>query len=423
MTKKNILVFPCGSEIGLDINHCLKFNKFFEIIGLSSVEDHGKYVYEKYIEGAPDIDNPEIIYFLKKIVKDLKIDAIYPTMDKVIATLKLNEKEIGCKVIASSQETSEICLSKETTYRILKGKIPLPRVYNEASEDIKFPVFLKPKIGYGSRGTKIINNIEELKSEKDLSDKLLLEYLPGAEFTVDCFTDRYGKLRFSKARKRNRIKGGISVNTSYVENDNIFSDIAGSINDNLKLNGAWFFQVKEDSDGTLKLLEVADRFGGSSILSRALGINLPLLTLFNAFDYDIEIIPNNIDAILDRAMSNKYKLNINFETIYVDFDDCLLIENERVNSLLIAFLYECFNQKKKLILLTKHSKDINSSLKRYRLSDLFDKIIHIREDEEKTDFIKEKDAIFIDDSFSERNNVTKSLNIPVFGPEDIDLLL
>ena len=45
---KKVLVFPCGSEIGLEIERALKFNKDYELIGGSSVNDHGMFEYEKY---------------------------------------------------------------------------------------------------------------------------------------------------------------------------------------------------------------------------------------------------------------------------------------------------------------------------------------------------------------------------------------
>ena len=47
---KKVLVFPCGSEIGLEIYRSLKYNKDFELIGGASVNDHGEFIYENYIE-------------------------------------------------------------------------------------------------------------------------------------------------------------------------------------------------------------------------------------------------------------------------------------------------------------------------------------------------------------------------------------
>ena len=40
-----------------------------------------------------------------------------------------------------------------------------------------------------------------------------------------------------------------------------FYHMAEIINQQLDLNGAWFFQVKERGDGTLVLMEIASRLG------------------------------------------------------------------------------------------------------------------------------------------------------------------
>jgi hypothetical protein len=37
--KKNVLVFPCGSEIGLEIHKSLSYSTHFTLVGGSSVDD------------------------------------------------------------------------------------------------------------------------------------------------------------------------------------------------------------------------------------------------------------------------------------------------------------------------------------------------------------------------------------------------
>jgi hypothetical protein len=51
MSKKKILVFPCGSEIGLEIYRAMRYSTHFTLAGASSVDDHGKFVYEEYYGG------------------------------------------------------------------------------------------------------------------------------------------------------------------------------------------------------------------------------------------------------------------------------------------------------------------------------------------------------------------------------------
>jgi hypothetical protein len=423
--KKNILVFPCGSEIGLDIYSSVCYSTYFHLIGGSSVDDHGKFVYEDYIPDIPFANSPEFIPSLARIVKERSIDAIYPAMDLVITILKEHESELGCRVIASPVETTEICLSKDLTYKKLDGSIRIPKVYNSNEIPVdEFPVFAKPKIGYGAKGTKKLNNQEEVDNfiigKKDI---LIVEYLPGEEFTVDCFTDKDGNLLYSAARKRNRIKDGISVNTFFVEEQQEFNLIAEIINSKIKFRGAWFYQVKRDRNGQLCLLEIASRLGGSSLLSRAVGVNFALLSLFDAFNYKVGVFKNDYKVELDRALENKYKTDLQFDSVYCDYDDCLILNKKNVNVQLVGFLYKCINEGKKIVLLSKHDGDLNQELKVFRLDHLFDEVLHIDQQANKADYIDSIRAIFIDDSNAERLNIKTRLNIPVFSPDMIDVLI
>jgi hypothetical protein len=419
MPKKNILVFPCGSEIGLEIYRSLEFSAHFNLIGASSVDDHGKFVFENYIGDLPFYNSTNFIDEIYRIVKDYNIDAIYPAMDSVIALLKKNEEKFGCKVISSCTETTEICLSKTQTYNILNNHIIVPKIYNKPEDISTYPVFLKPDIGYGSRGVLKADTKQEVIDHKNkYPQTIILEYLPGKEYTVDCFTDRQEKLLFVGPRERSRISNGISVNTKTMKNEDRFSQIAKAINDAFSLDGAWFFQVKENEDGKLVLLEVASRMGGSSSTYRAKGINFALLSLFNAFNMPVFILENDFDVELDRALDNVYKFNIEFNHVYVDLDDTLIVDG-KVNYKLVGTLYRFINQGKKIYLITKHKYDLQQTLLKNRLTGLFDNIIHLKQDENKSKFINHKNAIFIDDSFAERREVHKNAKIPVFGVDKI----
>ena len=422
--KRNVLVFPCGSEIGLDIYSSVRYSTYFHLIGASSIDDHGRFVYEDYIPGVPFVTEESFIPALAKIVEERKVDAIYPAMDLVMTVLKEHEAELGCRVISSSLETNRICLSKEKTYRQLQGVVTTPQVYGpDRIPEEAFPVFAKPVIGYGAKGTKLLGSQEEVDAfVKGKEDLLILEYLPGEEFTVDCFTDRKGRLLYSAARKRNRIRDGISVNTFFVEDQSEFEAIARAINEAVDFRGAWFYQVKRNKDGKLCLLEIASRLGGSSLLSRAVGVNFALLSLFDAFDYDVTVCKNDYRVELDRALENRYLTDLEFDSVYCDYDDCLILDKKTVNVDLVRFLYRCVNEGKRIYLLSKHEGDLEKELKEFRLDSLFDEVMHIDRNADKVDFIRSSRAIFIDDSHAERNHIQEALHLPVFSPDMIDVL-
>ena len=141
----NLAVFPCGSEVALEIHRSLNNNIHCNIIGLNSLDDHGKFVFEQYIGELPFVTDPDFIPCLKKVIADNQIDAIYPAMDRVIALLKENEAFLNCKVIASPVETTQISLSKSKTYQVLESAIPTPIVYKSDDEVENFPVFFKTR--------------------------------------------------------------------------------------------------------------------------------------------------------------------------------------------------------------------------------------------------------------------------------------
>lgn len=421
MNRINVLVFPCGSEIGLEIYRSLNFSMNINLIGASSVSDHGKFTYKNYIDGVPFISDENFEEEILKIVKKYKIDCIYPTMDSVITKLKSNENKIGCKVISSELKTTEICLSKTKTYTLLNETIKVPQVYSVEKLPSEYPLFLKPDIGYGSRNTFIVSNYEELITIiSKHNDLIVCEYLPGDEYTVDCFTDNNQNLIFIGARKRNRLSNGISVNTRPVELTEEIKNIAIKINLNLKFKGAWFFQLKKNKDGEMVLLEIASRIGGSSGLHRVKGINFTLLTIFVFFNIPVSIIENDYKIELDRALSNKYKLEIHFQHVYVDLDDTLIIF-DKINHKLIGVLYDFINQNKVIHLITKHSGNLVETLKLFKIENIFDEIIHLKKEDNKWEFIKFEDSIFIDDSFSERQSVFFKRKIPVFSVDMIEV--
>lgn len=424
MNKRNILIFPCGSEIGLELHRSLRYSAHFNIIGASSVYDHGIYTFDQHIDLLPFFDRPEFIERLKEVVVRYRIDAIYPTMDGVIACLKRQESYLGCLVISSPLETATICTSKSAMYKRLNNVVKTPLIYKSIDQVRQYPVFLKPDVGYGSRGVRLAVDIEQASMHlREYPESLIMEYLPGEEYTVDNFTDRHGKLRFVGPRVRGRIMNGISVNTVPIVGDHKeFVEIAEKINQKLSFRGAWFFQVKRDLLGRLTLLEVAARLGGSSAVYRNQGVNFALLTVFDAFGYDVEVMPNEYGVELDRALSNNYRLDIVFDTVYIDFDDCMIIDG-KVNLQMLSLVYKAINEKKKVVLLTKHEGDIKKSLQNFRMGTLFDEVISLPKGADKSKYITSKKAIFIDDSFSERKQVKSSLGIPVFSPDMVESLL
>ncbi|MBF0336646.1 MAG: ATP-grasp domain-containing protein [Nitrospirae bacterium] len=419
---KNVLVFPCGSELGLEVNRALADSRHFTLFGASSVDDHGRYVYKNYIAGLSFIDSADFIGELNKVVEQYGIDFIIPAHDGAVLKMAENQDKIKAVVITSCRQTCRVCRSKGKTYEVFEKLIPTPRVYTVA-EEMTFPVFLKPDTGQGTKGTHKATTKEAvdfyLRQDPTL---LVLEYLPGKEYTVDCFTDRNGILRFAAGRQRTRIYNGISVNSRQVQ-DARFQEIAAIINETLSFQGAWFYQVKERTNGELVLMEIAPRIAGTMALFRVDGVNFVQLSLFDRMGLEATILCNRLDMEIDRALFARFSPGIDYSCVYVDFDDTIIVNNS-VNTNIMKFLYQSRNMGKKIVVISKHKHDVKETLRKFAISELlFDEIILLNESEHKSDYITEMNSVFIDDSFAERKAVHDKLHIPVFALDAVEALL
>lgn len=424
METKKVLIFPAGTEIAFEIVNALKYSKFVELYGGTSVDDHSEFVFKRLIHGFPYVDDEGFLDYLNSVIDTYEIDSVYPAHDSVSVFFSEHASEIHAQPIITDKETTNLCRSKKRTYDFFEGESFVPCIYNGTGEVIGYPVFVKPSVGQGSVGARIIetemNLVKALEEEPSL---VVCEYLPGMEYTVDCFTDRNGNLLVCKIRDRQRIRTGISVRSHECEPDARIQGIANCINSKLRFKGAWFFQVKCNSDGDYKLLEVSPRIPGTMGTSRNLGINFPMLTLFVFWGYDVSIIDNGYDILVDRALYSAYKIGIEYEHVYLDFDDTITYNN-LANPEVMKFIYQVKNSGKKIHLLSKHRGDIYLDLARCCVSEnLFDDITVIASDEEKADFITHENSIFIDDSFAERKKVHEIRGIPVFDVDMIESLI
>lgn len=420
---KNILVFPAGTEIALEIHDALKYSKFVKLFGATSVDCHADFVFKECEGDVPFVDDPGLIDALNDIIDRHAIDYVYPAHDSALLRLTQEQARLHAPVVTSALETVEITRSKNKTYEYLAGADYLPASYPDADSVPAYPVFIKPSVGQGAVGARRIDSRAALDAAlADGTEYAICEYLPGEEFTVDCFTDRHGTLRFVSPRTRARIRAGISVRSRAFAPDAGIMRVAEDINRRFDFNGAWFFQLKKNAQGEYRLMEIAPRIAGTMCVARNLGVNMPLLTLYNHWGYDVGIINNANAELIDRAFINRFKTDIEYERVYVDFDDTVILRG-KVNSALMMYLYQARNAGKKLVLLTKHANDLAESLEAHAISPaLFDEIIHLDKSADKAAHIKPR-SILIDDSFAERKRVHDECGIPVFDLDMVESLL
>jgi len=422
--KFGVLVFPAGEINAVEIHDALSACVNIRLYGASSVDRHGKFVFEHYISNVPKITEPDFIPVLNQIIARNQIDVVIPTHDDVALFFAENRKDIHATALTSDLRTALICRDKKKTYELFAEQPFCPRMSGRWEG---FPLFLKPRRGQGGVGAKRIRGVADIPANIDMGEFVLCEYLPGEELTVDCFTDKDGMLRAVLPRSRQRIFGGVSVRAQRKELTPEILNIASAINEELNFLGLWYFQIKQDRKGKFKLLEISTRCAGTMCLSRATGINLPLLSVYTAMGLETEVVENDYQITVDRTLISRYQTDLDYQCVYIDLDDTIIVHG-KICLPVLRFLYQCVNQQKKIILLTRHREthtdDALNTLRQYRIApELFDEIIEIPSDIKKHSMICPEKAIFIDNSFAERKSVRKNLGIPVFDVSEIEVLL
>ena len=171
-------------------------------------------------------------------------------------------------------------------------------------------------------------------------------------------------------------------------------------------------------------MEASVKVAGNSNTFRGIGANLPLLMVYDYLDYDVEVYTNNYSIEVDRALFSRYIVDLEYDTIYIDFDDTIT-KDGKVNPAVMQFLYHQKSKNRAIKLITKHQYDLSETLENLAIHrGIFDKIIHIDMDDEKYLYIKETEkVIFIDNAYNERVKVKEKLNIPIFDVDAIGTLI
>lgn len=424
--RKRVAVFPAGSEVSLEINRALASSTHFQLVGLTSISDASTYEFEEIYE-LPWLGDGNFLPQLISVIEKQNLELLIPGMDEVGKYFSEVQNYIPCKVLGQSQEAWEVISSKRRTYSHLRGKVPVPKVF-ERDSVLNFPVFAKPDVGYGSRGARTIYSKGELDeflagvgSNKDY---VISENLPGEEFTIDCFSSAEGGLLYTNVRTRRRILNGIAANTESLEFPGLL-EIAEDISQELTLRGPWFFQMKLNDKHEPVLMEIGGRISGSSAQTRHRGVNLALLGCFQEFqETPLEIVEvSALEPVLQRTLSVRVDPGYRCSNLFIDFDDCLQFQG-KLSSRVLSFVVEARNKGIPVAVLSKHPGNLEDALGRFGIRGLFDEVIQIGDADNKSNYIFGDAPLLIDDSHQERTQLNLSGRGVAIAPSEIsDLFL
>ena len=253
----NILILSAGGPAGYGVIKSLKDMNFDG--GIVSVDNDelavGFHMSHKHYV-VPKIDDEDYVKVIFRIVHKEKIDLILPTGPDIEPISKSAHLFEG-KLFMSDYESIMDCTDKWRFYNKCKDKFPLPKTFKGSK------LFKKPVIGSGSRNCELV---------EFNSDEILSEYLPGQEYTIDVLCDMDSNPLVVIPRKRLQTKAGISSKGEIIKDDFI-EKACFDMCKFLKLKGPVCLQMKENSNGIPKFIEVNPRFGGGTYFTTLAGVN------------------------------------------------------------------------------------------------------------------------------------------------------
>lgn len=258
--------------------------------------------------------DPEFTLRMLEIAQKEAIDVILPLSSMELlafAAARRNFEAIGTRVTVSDYEALRIANDKGQLYDFLNAQgmacAPEHRSVEGLTDFVKavydlgypqFPVVVKPRIAGGSRGFRILDAQAEtlenflnrkpeavsttlealcriLESANPFPALVVMEYLPGKEYSVDLLADR-GEPLIVIPRSRDRIKQGISVRGTVERNEELIelsSQVCRALGLSFNLN----MQFRYDANNVPKLIEINPRLAGTVIMCVGAGVNLPYL--------------------------------------------------------------------------------------------------------------------------------------------------
>ncbi len=264
---------------------------------------------------VPKANDPEYIDALLNICSKEKVDVLLPIMSAELEKLAEHKKrfeEMGTMVSVSDVDSLAIANDKLKLLDFISEKgLPCAdyscvnsiEEFNNVAEKLGYPekkICVKAIKGSGSRGFRIIDEsvsqlglflndkpTSERISLKDMNKTLceaevfpkllLMEYLPGNEYSVDLLADK-GKVLYSCCRKSLRMENSIMLEAEIVDNPEALS-LCNDITALLGLDGNIGFDIKERYDGVPMIMECNPRItAGVPFFERA-GVNLPYLCI------------------------------------------------------------------------------------------------------------------------------------------------
>ncbi len=247
---------------------------------------------------VPPDDDPAYSEVLADICQKEGVDLILPQSDFPF--------DVGPKIIAPKPDVARRAGDKvQLLQRFLDLELPCPdhemiltpEEFEPAAKRLGYPdrdLIIKPAVSRGTRGFYLLSGqplsfdtrcdqpritLEQLSNLETCPTMVMMEYLPGPEYTVDAFIGERAAVAIP--RLRNQIVGGTSfVTTLDYRLDLIDTTLKAARS--LGLTSLFGMQYKLSEEGIPMIIECNPRLGGTLIASYFSGVNLVAMAIDEA---------------------------------------------------------------------------------------------------------------------------------------------
>lgn len=280
--KIRILLTGVGGPAGIQPSRLLAERDGVYVVGCDIDEYSTGRLFVDEFHLCPKVADPEAYeHWLREVIDTHQIDILIPTVHEELPVLGAFAADLPCEVVISNEAALRIGDDKKHMYEWAEEHIPSymgkwttlgdwSQDWLEADEQ-----FIKPRQGRGGRGCKRATKeeIAWLKEHtEDGESMIVMEQLPGTEYTVDTYIAKDGTIIYTMVRERMGLAGGISIKGRTVKNQKVI-DATKALFGELSCRGPVFVQWKEDVDGNPKLVEMNPRLSGGLMISIAAGVN------------------------------------------------------------------------------------------------------------------------------------------------------
>jgi carbamoyl-phosphate synthase large subunit len=231
---------------------------------------------------VPMSNDPSYIDRIVAICEEERIGLVVPTIDDelpIFSEARERFARMGTRVAVSDAFVTSLCNDKYAACAYLRDRgIAAAESYlpDTLPDDLRFPLFVKPRFGRGSVGAFRVDDRRQLDFFLSyVPGPVIQEYLEGPEFTIDLFCNFAGAPLSAVPRERAVIRAGV-IDRGRTVRDPALIELAIQCSAVLKFEGACNIQCRV-VQGRPIIFEINPRFSGGIPLTIASGADFPRL--------------------------------------------------------------------------------------------------------------------------------------------------